>query len=245
MTESIQLEELRELFLSAPESDAVRVMAIVASVSLVSVVLWLVRRRVLREEYTPIYMGTALALLVVTVRIEILRELTRARGVLLIVDEVQSGMGRTGKLFAYQHSGVEPDIMTLAKGIGGGVPLAALLAREDVCCFEPGDQGGTYNGNPLMAAVGLAIMKRITAPEFLAEVAEKGRYLADRLLELSARHGLAGERVHREPQLLVVERAHGGGGFDAHGYLLHAFDRLLAGPFSRRARRRRRGRSRP
>jgi acetylornithine/N-succinyldiaminopimelate aminotransferase len=66
-----------------------------------------------------------------------LRKLTRERGVLLIVDEVQAGMGRTGTLFAYEHSGIEPDIMTLGKGIGGGVPLAALLARESVCCFEP------------------------------------------------------------------------------------------------------------
>jgi acetylornithine/N-succinyldiaminopimelate aminotransferase len=123
-----------------------------------------------------------------------LRELTRARGILLIVDEVQSGMGRTGKLFAYQHSGIEPDIMTLAKGIGGGVPLAALLAREEICCFEAGDQGGTYNGNPLMTAVGVAIMKRVSSPDFLAEVAAKGEYLSDRLIELSARHHLAGER---------------------------------------------------
>ncbi len=123
-----------------------------------------------------------------------LRELTRARGILLIVDEVQSGMGRTGKLFAYQHSGIEPDIMTLAKGIGGGVPLAALLAREEICCFEAGDQGGTYNGNPLMTAVGVAIMKRVSSPDFLAEVTAKGEYLSDRLIELSAKHHLAGER---------------------------------------------------
>jgi acetylornithine/N-succinyldiaminopimelate aminotransferase len=123
-----------------------------------------------------------------------LRELTRERNVLLIVDEVQSGMGRTGKLFAYQHAGIEPDIMTLGKGIGGGVPLAALLAREEVCCFEPGDQGGTYNGNPLMAAVGIAVMKTISSAGFLAEVDARGRYLSARLLELAARHGLPGER---------------------------------------------------
>jgi acetylornithine/N-succinyldiaminopimelate aminotransferase len=123
-----------------------------------------------------------------------LRALTRERGILLIVDEVQSGMARTGKLFAYQHSGIEPDIMTLGKGIGGGVPLAALLAREEICCFEPGDQGGTYNGNPLMAAVGVALMKRLASAEFLADVDAKGRYLSRRLLELSARHGLQGER---------------------------------------------------
>ena len=123
-----------------------------------------------------------------------LRELTTAHGILLIVDEVQTGMGRTGKLFAYEHAGITPDIMTLAKGIGGGVPLAALLAREEICCFEPGDQGGTYNGNPLMTAVGLAVLKRVLAPGFLAGVEARGQYLSKRLLELSAKHGLQGER---------------------------------------------------
>lgn len=123
-----------------------------------------------------------------------LRALTEARGVLLIVDEVQTGMGRTGKLFAYEHAGITPDIMTLGKGIGGGVPLAALLAREAICCFEPGDQGGTYNGNPLMTAVGLAVTKALLAPGFLAGVEARGQYLSQKLLELCARHGLKGER---------------------------------------------------
>ena len=123
-----------------------------------------------------------------------LRELCSARGILLIVDEVQSGMGRTGKLFAYEHAGITPDIMTLGKGIGGGVPLAALLAREAICCFEPGDQGGTYNGNPLMTAVGVAVIQRLLVPGFLASVEARGQYLSKRLLELSAKHGLHGER---------------------------------------------------
>lgn len=123
-----------------------------------------------------------------------LRRLTRERGLLLIVDEVQTGMGRTGRLFAHEGAGIEPDIMTLGKGIGGGVPLAALLAREDICCFEPGDQGGTYNGNPLMTAVGVAVMKRLTAPGFLETVAARGNHLQQRLQELSDRHGLQGER---------------------------------------------------
>jgi acetylornithine/N-succinyldiaminopimelate aminotransferase len=123
-----------------------------------------------------------------------LRALTTARGLLLIVDEVQTGMGRTGKLFAHEHAGIEPDIMTLGKGIGGGVPLAALLAREAVCCFEAGDQGGTYNGNPLMTAVGLAVLETLLAPGFMDEVAAKGEYLAAGLNGLSAEFGLAGER---------------------------------------------------
>ena len=119
-----------------------------------------------------------------------LRELTREKGILLILDEIQTGMGRTGKLFAYEHSGAEPDIMTLGKGLGGGVPLAALVARESVCCFEPGDQGGTFNGNSLMMAAGIAVFKELTKPGFLAKVAEKGRYLQTRLEALSAKFGL-------------------------------------------------------
>ncbi len=88
-----------------------------------------------------------------------LRELTRAHGLLLIFDEIQTGIGRTGKLFHYEHADIAPDIMTLGKGIGGGVPLAALLATEAASCFEHGDQGGTFNGNPLMCAAGLAVLE--------------------------------------------------------------------------------------
>jgi acetylornithine/N-succinyldiaminopimelate aminotransferase len=106
------------------------------------------------------------------------------------LDEIQTGMGRTGKLFAYEHCGADPDIMTLGKGLGGGVPLAALVAREAVCCFEPGDQGGTFNGNSLMMAVGIAVFKEMTKPGFLAKVAEKGKYLQTKLEALSAKFGL-------------------------------------------------------
>jgi len=123
-----------------------------------------------------------------------LRALTRQRGLLLIVDEVQTGIGRTGELFAYQLSGIEPDIMTLGKGIGGGVPLAALLCREEIACFEPGDQGGTYNGNPLMTAVGVAVLDELLQPGFLPAVKEKAAYLSAALLDLSDQHGLQGER---------------------------------------------------
>ncbi len=118
-----------------------------------------------------------------------LREITRQKGILLILDEIQTGMGRTGKLFAYEHNGAEPDIMTLAKGIGGGVPLAALAAREDICCFEPGDQGGTFNGNSLMMAAGCAVIEELTKPGFLESVAATGAYLRRRLEELSKQYG--------------------------------------------------------
>jgi len=123
-----------------------------------------------------------------------LRALTKKHNLLLIVDEVQTGMGRCGELFAYQLSGVEPDIMTLGKGIGGGVPLAALLAKEDIAVFEAGDQGGTYNGNPVMTAVGSAVAKTLLAPGFMQSVRDKGEYLSKELIKLSDKHGLAGER---------------------------------------------------
>jgi acetylornithine/N-succinyldiaminopimelate aminotransferase len=119
-----------------------------------------------------------------------LRAFTHARGLLLILDEIQTGIGRTGKLYGYEHAGIEPDIMTLGKGIGGGVPLAALVAKEAVCCFEHGDQGGTYNGNPLMAAVGCAVMDTLLAPGFLDGVAARGRELAGGLRQLSEKRGL-------------------------------------------------------
>jgi acetylornithine/N-succinyldiaminopimelate aminotransferase len=119
-----------------------------------------------------------------------LRELTSAHGLLLIFDEIQTGMGRTGKLFHYEHNGITPDIMTLGKGIGGGVPLAALLATEAISCFEHGDQGGTFNGNALMCAAGLAVLEQVAAPAFLKSVTENGLYLESELQRLSARHGL-------------------------------------------------------
>ncbi len=118
-----------------------------------------------------------------------LRNLTRERSLLLILDEIQTGIGRTGTVFGYEHAGVTPDIMTLAKGLGGGVPLAALVAHRSVCCFEYGDQGGTFCGNPLMAAVGCAVIEAITRPGFLAHVVHAGEHLADGLRALSRRHG--------------------------------------------------------
>lgn len=123
-----------------------------------------------------------------------LAEFCRRENLLLIVDEVQSGCGRTGELFHYQALGIEPDIMTLGKAIGGGTPLAALLANCRASCFEPGDQGGTYCGNPLLCAVGLAVMQTIAAPPFLATVRNNGTYFATRLRALSTELGLGGVR---------------------------------------------------
>ncbi len=123
-----------------------------------------------------------------------LRKLADEHGILLIVDEVQTGMGRTGSMFAYQQFDVVPDIMTLGKGIGGGVPLAALLARESVSVFSHGEQGGTYNGNPLCTAVGVAVYDALAAPGFMDGVQARARQLSEGLLALSEKHGLQGER---------------------------------------------------
>ncbi|MEI7426651.1 MAG: acetylornithine transaminase [Betaproteobacteria bacterium] len=135
-----------------------------------------------------------------------LRELTTQKGILLIVDEVQAGCGRTGRLFAHQLFDVEPDIMTLGKGIGGGVPLSALLCTDAVACFVPGDQGGTYNGNPLMTAVGVSVIEQLTAPGFLEEVRAKGEYLKQKLLHLSQKHHLEGERGEGLLRALILDR---------------------------------------
>ena len=123
-----------------------------------------------------------------------LRALADEHGLLLILDEVQTGMGRVGEMFAFQHYGIRPDVVTLAKGIGGGVPLAALVASEQASLFARGEQGGTYCGNPLATAVGRAVFDAIAAPGFLGSVRERALQLSGSLRELSARHGLRGER---------------------------------------------------
>ncbi|UYO93788.1 acetylornithine transaminase [Pollutimonas sp. M17] len=135
-----------------------------------------------------------------------LRKLADDEGLLLIVDEVQTGLGRTGKLFGYELSGVTPDIMTLGKGIGAGVPLAALCAREEVSVFAHGDQGGTYNGNPLMTAAGVAVFDALTAPGFMESVNERAAQLSKGLLALSAKWGMKGERGEGLLRALVLDR---------------------------------------
>ena len=139
-----------------------------------------------------------------------LRKFTKANNILLIVDEVQAGCGRTGTLFAYQHYEIEPDIMTLGKGIGGGVPLAALMATNAVACFVQGDQGGTYNGNPLMTAVGISVIEQLLAPGFLASVKAKGELLKSELLKLSAEFNLEGERGEGLLRALMLGKDVGG-----------------------------------
>jgi len=139
-----------------------------------------------------------------------LRKFTKENNILLIADEVQAGCGRTGTLFAYQQYGIEPDIMTLGKGIGGGVPLAALMATNAAACFVPGDQGGTYNGNPLMTAVGISVIEQLLAPGFLDSVKAKGELLSAELLKLSEEFHLEGERGSGLLRALMLSKDVGG-----------------------------------
>jgi predicted acetylornithine/succinylornithine family transaminase len=116
------------------------------------------------------------------------RRLCDERGAALILDEVQTGLGRTGKLFAYEHYGIEPDIITLSKAIGGGVPLGAMLAKNPVAAaFKPGDHATTFGGTAIAAAAGFAAVSAILDEGLVENAAAIGYYLADKLDALSAR----------------------------------------------------------
>ena len=148
-------------------------------------------------------------------------ELTRARGVLLILDEIQTGIGRTGRLYGFEHAGVRPDILTLGKALGGGVPLAALVASGEASCFEGGDQGGTFNGSPLMTAVGCAVLDTVRQPAFLANVRATSAHLVDRLGALSASLGHGAVRGRGLLLALALRRG------DANTVVEAAFERGL------------------
>ncbi len=125
-----------------------------------------------------------------------LRDLCDATGALMILDEVQCGMGRTGRLFAHEWAGITPDIMMVAKGIGGGFPLGAVLATEHAASgMGPGTHGSTYGGNPLGCAVGAAVMGIVSDDAFLAEVVRKGALFRQRLEGLVATHPAVFEAV--------------------------------------------------
>ncbi len=122
--------------------------------------------------------------------VQALRALCDEHGLLLIVDEVQTGCGRLGQMFGFEGYGVRPDIMTLGKGLGGGVPLSAVLARQHASVFEWGDHGGTLAGNPLMCAVGLAMVRELARPAFLAQVRARGAHMEQGLRAISEEFGL-------------------------------------------------------
>ena len=118
-----------------------------------------------------------------------LRDICRDTGALLVSEEVQCGLGRTGKLFGYEHAGIKPDMVTLAKPLGGGLPLGAVLLREDLApLISAGDHGSTFGGNPVAAAASLVVLDRITEPGFLAKVDKKAGRLRRGLNMLARQH---------------------------------------------------------
>ncbi len=162
-----------------------------------------------------------------------MRALCDDHGLLLILDEVQCGMGRTGRLFAHEWAGITPDIMMVAKGIGGGFPLGAVLATEAAASgMVAGTHGSTYGGNPLGCAVGLAVMTIVSAPEFLDDVNRKAGLLRQRLEGLVAAHpdvfdhvrgqGLMLGLVCKAPNLDVVQA-----GYDQHILTVPAADNAV------------------
>jgi acetylornithine/succinyldiaminopimelate/putrescine aminotransferase len=110
------------------------------------------------------------------------------QGLLLILDEVQTGIGRTGTLYAYQQYGAEPDIMTLAKGLGGGVPIGAFLAKEQACVFKIGEHGTTFGGNPLVCAVAFDVLDYIISQDLAGHTGRMGEYLCNGLRKLAVDH---------------------------------------------------------
>ena len=127
--------------------------------------------------------------------IEGVRKLCDERGILLILDEIQCGMGRTGSMFAYQQYGVKPDIMTVAKALGCGVPVGAFLASEDVAkALVPGDHGTTYGGNPLACAAAVKVFELFDKLGVLENVRRTGAYLTERLEELVNKYDIVKER---------------------------------------------------
>src|SRR5512134_3451053 len=138
-----------------------------------------------------------------------LQALCRERGALLVFDEIQCGLGRTGKMFAFQHSGVVPDILTLAKPLAGGLPMGAILLREDLAThLHVGDHGSTFGGNPVAAAAALAVLGRLTAPGFVEGIAKKGDFLMRSLTKLRKRYPKAIAEV-RGLGLMVGVEFHG------------------------------------
>ena len=133
----------------------------------------------------------------------LIRELCDQTGALLVLDEVQAGMGRTGRLFAHEWSGIHPDIMMVAKGIGGGFPLGAVLATEQAARgMEAGSHGSTYGGNPLACAVGTKVMEIVATPEFLAEVNRKAGLFRQKLEALVASHPVVYDSVRGQGLML-------------------------------------------
>ncbi|HSE83544.1 MAG TPA: acetylornithine transaminase [Thermodesulfobacteriota bacterium] len=134
------------------------------------------------------------------------REICTDKDVLLILDEVQVGLGRTGRLFAYEHYGIYPDIMTLAKALGGGIPTGAVLARDKVAMYlTPGSHGSTLGGNPLAMSSGYAVLKTILADGLLDNAAKMGAYFLDKLKTLEDKYRKLIKEVRGKGLILGIE----------------------------------------
>jgi len=135
-----------------------------------------------------------------------LQAICRERGALLVFDEIQCGLGRTGKMFAFQHSGVVPDILTIAKPLAGGLPMGAILLREDLAgALRVGDHGTTFGGNPVCAAAALAVLDHLEEPGFVDDIAARGLYLTRGLKKLAKKHKEAVADVRGLGLMLGVE----------------------------------------
>ncbi len=154
--------------------------------------------------------------------LRLIRELCDQTGALLVLDEVQSGMGRTGKLFAHEYARITPDIMMVAKGIGGGFPLGAVLATEKAASgMVAGTHGSTYGGNPLACAVGVRVTEIIARPEFLAEVNRKAGLFRQKLEALVAAHPEIFEAVRGQGLMLGLKCRLAPGDLVKAGYAEH------------------------
>lgn len=121
------------------------------------------------------------------------RKICDERDIVMVADEVQTGIGRTGKLFAYMNYGVEPDIFTSAKGLGGGIPIGAVLAKEKFCAFRPGDHGTTFGGNPLCCACGITVLNELLNNGILENVNKVSEYFFDKLNKLKESYPVISE----------------------------------------------------
>jgi acetylornithine/N-succinyldiaminopimelate aminotransferase len=136
-----------------------------------------------------------------------LRDYADANRIALVFDEIQCGMGRTGALWCYEHFGITPDIMTVAKPIGGGLPLGAIICRNSIVeCIQPGDHGTTFGGNPLACALGCVVLKEVSKKSFLRTVKAKGKFLEEKLSALKLRFPVI-EGVRGKGLLLGVRLA--------------------------------------
>ncbi|NLL70581.1 MAG: aspartate aminotransferase family protein [Epulopiscium sp.] len=121
--------------------------------------------------------------------LQTLRKLCTEKNILLVLDEVQTGIGRTGKLFAHEWYEIEPDIIATAKGLGGGIPIGAVLAKQEIAnCFTPGDHASTFGGNPLACTAAKVVLQELLEKGLLAQVEEKGEYLNQQLCRLQKKH---------------------------------------------------------